>query len=102
MASKKELGEKLNLILGTTVNFEPMTKEDLEALLVVVGDPGVLARISLEGMRERGKKEVIDRFEKATRRPLREILKELQGEKEDKGLFGLGLLPRLLDRTKTG
>jgi len=103
MPSKKEISDRLNEIFEVKINFENLTKEDLETLLKVVDDPSNLLRITVEMARERGKKEVIETLEKVTKRPLLDLFKELKkGDvvEEEKGFFGLGLFPAARQRLR--
>lgn len=97
MPTKEELSDKINEILGLedAIDFSKMTKEDLESLLKVVEEPSNLIRIGWKNAREKVKKEIL---EEILGRPfLDEILKGIpakgEGEGEDKGPLGLGILP---------
>lgn len=63
MADKTELVEKINGLLGVKLeSLERMTREDLEKMLKVLGDPASMIRLG------------VDRAEAELKRPLREFL----------------------------
>jgi len=96
MPTKEELSERLNEIMGLEdpIDFSKMTKEDLESLLKIIGEPSNLIRIGWKNAREKVKKEVL---EEILGRPiLEEILSKMGEEAEgDKGPLGFGVLPKL-------
>ena len=97
MATKEELSDKLNEILGLeeTVDFSKMTKEDLEKLVDYFSDPANMLRTAIKNMRGRAKRELLER-------PLKDLLEAdligiILGKRERKGgLFGFGILDRVL------
>jgi len=103
MPTKEELSDRLNEILGLEdeVDFSKMTKEDLESLLKVIGEPSNLIRIGWKNARDKVKREIL---EEILGRPfLDEILKGIpakEGEQEDKGPLGFGVIPRAKARIR--
>ena len=94
MPTKEELSERLNEIMGLKdpIDFSKMTKEDLESLLKVIGEPSNLIRIGWKNAREKVKREIL---EEILGRPfLEEILSKTE-EGADKGPLGFGVLPKL-------
>lgn len=97
MVTKEELSDKINeaLHLEGEIDFSKMTKEDLEKLLEVLGNPSGLIQIGIKNLRAKARKEILER-------PLREFLEKpiiediLAGEKGKGGLLGLGILPHIL------
>lgn len=94
MATKEEISDKLNLLLQpeTDINFAKMSKEDLEQLTKLLADSTRLIQLGLKQLRNKARKEVLDR-------PLKEFLdspifEELK-EKGRGGIFGLGILPAI-------
>jgi len=91
--TKEELSEELNKVLGTTVDFAKLSKDDLIALSEAIDK----LRLPLPII-DRPLGEILN--ENVANRPLRDLtLADLLGlPKERKGLFGLGLIPRLRER----
>lgn len=93
MVTKEDISEKINEIFGIDLDFTKMTKEDLEKMLECL-EPTNLVKIGLMTLRNKARKEVLDR-------PLREFLASAvettteKSEEADKGPFGLGLLPKV-------
>jgi len=100
MATKEELSERLNAILSLedTIDFTKLTKEDLERLVKVVEDPSRLIQTGVKQLREKARREILER-------PLKELMDKpfIEGLLErdaDKGPLGLGILPRILGKSK--
>ena len=94
MPTKEEISGKINEILGTEIKFENLTKEDLEALLKVVGEPSNLIRMGWKKLRDDTKKKVAE--ELLGRPILDDVFGGLKkGEGEDKGPLGLGVIPSI-------
>lgn len=92
--NKEALSDRLNEFLGLEdcVDFAKMTKEDLERLIKVVGEPSNLIKIGWKNLRNKAKKEIL---EELMGRPfLDEVLKGDE-EGKNKGPLGLGVLPAL-------
>ena len=99
MATKQELSDRLNEILGLEyVDFAKMAKEDLEILLKAVGEPSNLIRIGWKNLRDKAKKEILE--ELMGRPLLDDMLKDVLPKEggEGKGPLGLGILPRARER----
>lgn len=100
LATKEELSERLNAILSLedTIDFTKLTKEDLERLVKVVEDPSRLIQTGVKQLREKARREILER-------PLKELMDKpfIEGLLErdaDKGPLGLGILPRILGKSK--
>lgn len=99
MATKEELSDRLNDLLGLedSVDFTGMRKEDLERLLEVFVDPARLIQTGIKQLRSKARREILER-------PLKDLMDKpfLEGflTERDKGPLGLGLLPRILGRSK--
>lgn len=101
MSTKADLSSKINEVLGTDINFERLSKEDLEALLKVVEEPSNLIRIGWKNLRDKAKKEILE--ELIGRPILDDILKGIpakEGEREDRGPLGFGVIPRARARIR--
>lgn len=102
MATKDELCDLLNKFLGSEdyIDFTKMTKEDLERLIRIVSEPSNLIRIGWKNLRDKAKKDILE--ELMGRPLLDEVFKEILPDKgkEDKGLLGLGILPRARERLR--
>jgi len=93
--TKEELSEEINKILGTTIDLTKLTKDDLVTLhdaLIKLKEAFPLPLL------DRPIGEILDN--RIGNRPLRELtLADLLGlPKERKGLFGFGILGRILER----
>jgi len=99
--NKTDLADQINELLGLDLgSLEKMTKEDLETLLKLIGEPSQLIKIGWKNLRDKAKREIL---EELTGRPfLDEILKGVPGkeEGENKGPLGLGILPRARERVR--
>ncbi len=97
--TKEELSDRLNAFLGLEdcVDFAKMTKEDLERLIKVVGEPSNLIKIGWKNLRNKAKKEIL---EELMERPFLDEV--LQGDEEgkNKGPLGLGILPSVRKRMR--
>jgi len=94
MPTKEELSDRLNEIMGLEdpIDFSKMTKEDLESLLKIIGEPSNLIRIGWKNAREKVKREVL---EEILGRPFVEEILSKTEEGVKKGPFGFGVLPKL-------
>lgn len=95
MPTKQELSDQINEVLGSEdyIDFAKMTKEDLECLIKIVGEPSNLMRIGWKNLRDKAKKEL---FEEIMGRPLLdEVLKGIPVKEEGKGPLGFGIVPSL-------
>lgn len=97
--TKEEISEEVNKILGTTIDLTKLTKDDL----MVLHDALIKLKEANEfplPLLDRPLGEIID--QKFMNRPLRELtLRDVIGlPKERKGILGLGILPRILNRTE--
>lgn len=92
--NKEELSDKMNEIFGLedTVNFAKMTKEDLERLIKVVGEPSNLIKIGWKNLRGKAKKEILQEL---MERPILDEVLKGDEEGKNKGPLGLGVLPAL-------
>jgi len=93
MVTKEDLSDRLNDLLGTEdfIDFAKMTKEDLDRLMKVVGEPSNLIRIGWKNIRDKAKKEIL---EEILGRPfLDEVLKGGSTKEEGKGPLGFGIIP---------
>ena len=96
MVTKTELSDFLNDMLGTTIDFSKLTKEDLESLKQFFSDPTALIQLGIKKLRDRTKKEILtitlgDILDKP-------VLEELRNQKG--GPLGLGIVPRILELRK--
>lgn len=92
MATKEDLSDNLNELLGTSVDFSKMSKEDLENLTNMLDEPGYLVQRGIKRFRKKATKEILER-------PLKELLDKsiVDDLKAGKGgPFGFGLLPSVL------
>jgi len=102
MSTKADLADRINELLGLDLgSLEKMTKEDLEALLNLVGNPSQLIKIGWKNLRDKTKKEIL---EELMERPfLDDILKGVptkEKEQGDKGPLGLGIVPHIRGRVR--
>jgi len=99
---KEDLADRINELLGLDLgSLEKMTKEDLESLLKVIGEPSNLIRIGWKNLRDKAKKEILE--ELMGRPILDEILKGVpakEEEREDRGPLGFGVIPRARARIR--
>lgn len=95
MATKDQLSDQLNEFLGSEdyIDFAKMTKEDLEYLIKIVGEPSNLMRIGWKNLRDKAKREIME--ELLGRPLLDEVLKGVSAKGEDKGLLGFGIVPSI-------
>lgn len=94
MADKTEIVGKISAILGVKLeSMERMTKEDLEKLLKMLEEPTALLKTGFKSLRGQARTEVRER--------VRELLDELLSEREGGGLFGFGIIPIELPRTRS-
>ena len=100
MSTKEDLSEKMNELLGLEdkVDFSKLTKEDLEKLFKALGDPTRLIQTGVKQLRQKARKEILEK-------PLKEIMDKpfiegLLERENNKGPLGLGIIPRLLRKSK--
>jgi hypothetical protein len=99
MSTKADLADKINELLGLNLeSLEKMTKEDLEALLKVIGEPSQLIKIGWKNLRDKAKREILE--ELMGRPLLDEILKGAAKEGEDRGPLGFGVIPKARARIR--
>jgi len=83
VVTKEEISDELNDILKTEVpiDFAKMNKDDLEALLKMLGEPTKLIQIGVQNLRNKAKKEILNRTlgELLNKPILEEIMKEKMG-----------------------
>jgi len=93
---KEELSEEINKILGTTIDLTKLTKDDLTTLLEALVKFKEASEFPLP-LLDRPLGSILD--ERLGSRPLRELsLADILGlPKERKGLFGFGILGRILE-----
>jgi len=93
--TKEELSVEINNILGTSIDLTKLTKDDLVMLHEALVKFKEATEFPLP-LLDKPIGEILDR--KIMNRPLRELtLADVLGiPKERKGLFGLGILPRIL------
>jgi hypothetical protein len=85
MPSKEELADHLRKILGTDIEFEKLSKEDLEKLVKIFDNIASILKIAVAGARE-----------KILSKPLGELLQL----NEKGGILGLGIIPSIFEKTK--
>lgn len=100
MGTKADLADQINGLLGLDLgSLERMTKEDLETLLKLIGEPSNLIRVGWKNLRDKAKREILE--ELMGRPLLDEVLKGVPTKEEgDKGPLGLGILPRARERIR--
>jgi len=98
LVTKEDISDLLNDILKTEdpIDFTKMNKDDLEALLKILGEPTNLIQIGLKNLREKTKKEILN----MTIRDLlnRSVLEEII--KDEGGPLGFGIIPSILRMRK--
>ena len=97
--NKDELSDRLNEFLGLEdcVDFAKMTKEDLERLIKVVGEPSNLIKIGWKNLRSKAKKEILQEL---MERPFLDEVLNGDEEGKNKGPLGLGILPSVRKRMR--
>jgi hypothetical protein len=101
-AKKEDLAEELRNILGVDVKFEKLSSSDIQKLYDVLTKVFSLAEIGVRMMANRVRG-ITER--ELFNKPLREILKEgsiLGILRREGGLFGLNILPNILERWEKG
>jgi len=93
--AKKELSRKINELLGTSIDFTPLKKDDLEELYEAVKEMSeVMGQVNLSLLRK-PLKEIIDA--KILDKPIGEmsIIELLRAFTREKGILGLGIIPKI-------
>jgi len=95
--TKEELSEEINKVLGTTIDLTKLTKDDLTLLHEALLKFKEVHEFPLP-LLDRPLGEILD--QKFMNRPLRDLtLADILGlPKERKGLFGFGILGRVMER----
>jgi len=77
-------------MLKIEVDWTRLSKEDLDSVVKVLGDPGKLVQLGVKAIRNKAKEEWLNR-------PLREVLENLEGLHKEKrrGPLGFGILPAI-------
>lgn len=94
--TKEELSEELNDILGTSIDFTKLTKDELQSLYEAILK--LKEHLAIFPLLDKPLGQILDK--KILGKPLREItLRELLGlPKERKGIFGLGIMSRIINK----
>lgn len=93
--TKKNISDKINEILGTTIDFTPLRKEDLEELYDALQDLNELGGALSFSILRKPLKQIIDM--KAFDKPIGEmsVIEVIRHLTREKGLLGLGILPKV-------
>jgi hypothetical protein len=95
LSTKEDIKDQINEVLSLDLDWSRMSKEDLEKLLNFVRDPYNLIKTGVKNVKGKVKKELM---EEILGRPLlEELLSQTSTDEssEDKGPFGLGIIPRI-------
>lgn len=92
--TKEDFSQEINKLLGTSIDFAKLTKEDLAKLNEAIVKIKEATEFPLP-LLDKPLSKILD--QKVFNKPLGETsLRELLGLPKGKGLFGFGLLPRFL------
>jgi hypothetical protein len=92
MSTKENLSDKLNVMLGTDVDWSKMPKEELEKLVQHFEDPVVLIQIGIKNLKSKAKEDILGRR-------LGDILDSSTILEKKGGPLGFGILPAIFQRS---
>lgn len=96
MSTKEDLSDQLNQLLGVNVEWSKMSRENLETLVKLFGDPMGIVQLGIRMMKEKTREDIMGR-------KLGDVLSSSTilnlRERSRGGPLGLGILPGLLGQT---